>query len=85
MLVLGRRTGEKVKLVWRGETIEVVVVRSQTGKVRLGFDAPKDVAIYRPEVVPDDVEAIAGEQVAAKGEVDAGTEAGPNDSVGVVC
>lgn len=81
MLVLGRRTGEKVRMVWRGETIEVVVVRSQAGKVRLGFDAPEDVSIYRPEVVPD-VEAIAG--MGRKGILDTGTEAGPNESAGVV-
>lgn len=55
MLVLSRRVNEVVKI---GDDIEVVVVeildargrRISNCKVRLGFDAPRDVAIDRPEV-----------------------------------
>jgi carbon storage regulator CsrA len=51
MLVLHRRPGEKVYLELpdgRRVTITVVEFHGRSA-VKLGFDAPKDVAIYRPE------------------------------------
>jgi carbon storage regulator CsrA len=53
MLVLSRRIGEKVVLPDFGITVQVVDV-SRRGVVRLGFDAPLDVAIYREELLDRD-------------------------------
>src|SRR5689334_819088 len=48
MLVLSRRTGEKIVLPTLGITVEVVDVKG--GAVRLGIDAPPDVRIMRQEI-----------------------------------
>ena len=55
MLVLARKRGQKVKLDG-GITISVVAIRGD--KVRLGFDAPRDVNIWREELEnePTDLE-----------------------------
>lgn len=47
MLVFKRRQGESVNI---GDTILVKVVSMSGGGVRLGFNAPPDVAIHRSEV-----------------------------------
>lgn len=47
MLVLSREAGESIML---GDDIEIVVVRTGTEKVRIGIQAPKEVAINRREV-----------------------------------
>lgn len=49
MLVLSRKLGEKIFI---GENIVVTVVDIDRGKVRLGIEAPRDVAIYRQELLP---------------------------------
>ena len=49
MLVLSRKTGQTVYI---GEEIAVTILEvSQSGIVRLGFDAPRDVRIVREEVI----------------------------------
>jgi carbon storage regulator len=48
MLVLARRLHEKILLPTLDITIQVVAL--QGNMVRLGIDAPRDVAIYREEV-----------------------------------
>ena len=48
MLVLEREPGEIVKI---GDAIEVHVISIRGGKVRLGFTAPKDIAIPMQIVV----------------------------------
>lgn len=53
LLVLSRRAREWVTITTpSGETIRVCVVDVDRGKVRLGFDAAKDVAIMRDELLP---------------------------------
>jgi len=47
MLILTRKTGEKVKL---GNDIDVTVLEIDKGSVKIGFDAPKEVTILRHEV-----------------------------------
>ena len=47
MLVLTRKTGEKIKI---GENIYVSVLEISKSGVRLGIEAPKDVSILRHEV-----------------------------------
>lgn len=49
MLVLSRRSGQKV--VFRGLGITIDVKRSRGSVVRLGINAPDDVAILRDEVM----------------------------------
>lgn len=56
MLVLTRRTGEKILL---GDDIRLTVAAVHGGKVRLAVSAPADIRIRRAELtpVPDPVAA----------------------------
>ncbi|HEU0069247.1 MAG TPA: carbon storage regulator CsrA [Nitrospiraceae bacterium] len=47
MLVLSRKTGERIVI---GDGIEVVVLDTRRGHVRLGFIAPHEVRIHRQEI-----------------------------------
>ncbi len=47
MLVLTRKVGERIQI---GNNIVLTVVRIQGDKVRLGIEAPLDVAVHREEV-----------------------------------
>ena len=47
VLVLSRKQGEKIVI---GDNISVVVIEVRGAKVRLGIDAPRDVAVHREEV-----------------------------------
>lgn len=67
MLVLTRKVNEKVRL---GDDIIVTVVQLEKGSVKLGFDAPKHVPIYRDEVY----EKIRNENVRSAGGVSGNIE-----------
>lgn len=61
MLVLSRKIGEKIVI---GGNITITVLESPIGhhgRVRLGIDAPKEIAIHRLEV-QDRFQAPHGEQ-----------------------
>ncbi|MGH9856767.1 MAG: carbon storage regulator CsrA [Acidobacteriota bacterium] len=47
MLVLSRKKDEKIII---GDTITVMVIEIRGDKVRLGFDAPKEITVHRQEV-----------------------------------
>ena len=47
MLVLSRRTSERIRL---GDSIVVTVIRVNGERVRLGIEAPADVVILRDEL-----------------------------------
>ena len=47
MLVLSRKIGERIRI---GDAVTLTVVRIHGDKVRLGIEAPADVAIHREEV-----------------------------------
>jgi carbon storage regulator len=49
MLVLSRKLGEKIQI---GEDICVTVVDIDRGKIRLGIEAPREVPIFRQELLP---------------------------------
>ncbi|RLT20323.1 MAG: carbon storage regulator [Planctomycetota bacterium] len=49
MLVLSRKLGEKIYI---GDNICITVVDIDRGKIRLGIEAPRDVSIYRQELLP---------------------------------
>ena len=58
MLVLSRKVGEKILI---GDNISVTVVRVAQGIVRIGVEAPKNMAVVREEI-----KDRAGEHAAAK-------------------
>ncbi len=47
MLILTRRVGESLMV---GEDITVTVLGVKGNQVRIGIDAPKDVAVHREEI-----------------------------------
>ncbi len=54
MLILTRKAGESVIV---GNTIRISVIELSHGMVRLGFEAPSDVSIYRDEIYKEIAEA----------------------------
>lgn len=56
MLVLSRKVGEKILI---GEKVVITVVRITQGTVRIGVEAPRDMAVIRKEV--STVEKDSGE------------------------
>lgn len=68
MLVLSRKKDEKIVI---GDQITLMVIDIRGDKVRLGIEAPKDVAVHRQEVY----EAIQKEM-----EMDAAPKSELNDS-----
>ena len=50
MLVLSRKLGEKILI---GDSIVLTVVKIDRNQIRLGIEAPSDVAIYREEIAPN--------------------------------
>ncbi|NLG36562.1 MAG: carbon storage regulator CsrA [Clostridiales bacterium] len=53
MLVITRKTGESIVI---GDGIEITIADIQKGKVKIAIDAPRNVAIYRKEII-DEVRA----------------------------
>lgn len=51
MLTLTRKRGQSVVIDCPGGPVEVRVQEIERGKVRLSFDAPRDVKIYRNELL----------------------------------
>jgi carbon storage regulator len=47
MLILSRRAGQTVMI---GEGVTVTVLEVKGGRIRLGINAPRDVAVEREEV-----------------------------------
>ena len=68
MLVLSRKLGEKIYIA---DNICITVVDIDRGKIRLGIEAPRDVPIFRQELLgePKDAKKEPAEKptVAAKG------------------
>ncbi len=62
MLVLSRRTNEEVEI---GDDITVVVLSIQGDRVRLGFNAPREVPIHRKEVA-DSIRRHGRRQLASR-------------------
>lgn len=48
MLILQRRAGESIRI---GDNIEITVVATEGGRVRLAISAPNDVSILRSELI----------------------------------
>ena len=47
MLILTRRAGEALMI---GENVSIKVLGVKGNQVRIGIDAPKDVAVHREEI-----------------------------------
>ncbi|MDZ7640716.1 MAG: carbon storage regulator CsrA [Desulfurivibrio sp.] len=54
MLVLARRSGEAVAI---GDNIKIQVLEIKNGQVKLGIEAPEEVAVHREEVYQRILEA----------------------------
>ena len=48
MLILQRRAGESVRI---GDDIEITIVATEGGRVRLSISAPKEITILRSELI----------------------------------
>ena len=65
MLVLSRKLGEKIYI---NDNICITVVDIDRGKIRLGIEAPRNVPIFRQELIAEpaapkaDVPALATHQ-----------------------
>ena len=59
MLVLSRKVGEIVKI---GDDISITVVRVAGGAVRLGIEAPREVAVHREEIYDRLQQILDGEE-----------------------
>jgi carbon storage regulator len=64
MLVLSRRKDEKLVI---GDNIELTVIEIRGDSVKLGISAPRDIAIYRSEVLENirkaNIEAAGSQKV----------------------
>ena len=49
MLVLTRKLGESIVI---GDRVVVTVVKLGLGEVRLGIEAPREIAVFREEIAP---------------------------------
>jgi len=58
MLVLTRKSGESLII---GETIAVTIIEVRGGQVKIGVEAPREIAVYRKELL----EKIRSENVMA--------------------
>ena len=58
MLVLSRKVGERILL---GDQIRITVVRVSGGGVRLGIEAPSDIAVVREEVALSERPTVAAD------------------------
>jgi len=56
MLVLSRKLGEKILI---GDSIVLTIVKVDRNQIRLGIEAPSDVAIYREEIAPNRPDAAS--------------------------
>ena len=62
MLVLSRKLGEKIYI---SENICITVVDIDRGKIRLGIEAPREVPIFRQELLQDKANATPPNNTAA--------------------
>jgi carbon storage regulator len=47
MLVLTRKVGESINI---GDNIKITIINIDSGQVRLGIEAPKNVIVHREEI-----------------------------------
>ncbi len=64
MLVLSRKLGEKIYI---NDNICITVVDIDRGKIRLGIEAPREVPIFRQELVAAPPTVVTDKPILAKG------------------
>lgn len=64
MLVLTRKTNQSITI---GDDIEITVLSVSGDKVRIGIEAPRDISVFRREVL-DSADAESGEDGAEPAE-----------------
>jgi len=80
MLILTRRVGEAVMI---GEAVTVTVLGVKGNQVRIGIDAPKDVAVHREEIFERIRRGQFGDGAADANAADAGGgESSPGEAEG---
>lgn len=67
MLILTRKEGESLRL---GDDITVTVVSVKGGNVRIGIDAPRDLAVHREEIYEKISEGEGAVQEASNADAD---------------
>jgi carbon storage regulator len=60
MLVLSRKLGEKIRI---GDQICITVVDIDRGKIRLGIEAPREVPVFRQELLTPPAPPATSESV----------------------
>lgn len=71
MLILTRRVGETLMI---GDDVSVTVLGVKGNQVRIGIDAPKDIAVHREEIY----ERIRQEQM-GEADTDGGVDSAADD------
>jgi carbon storage regulator len=65
VLVIRRRAGQSVLI---GDSIEIEVVETSTGKVKLGITAPREIPVLRSELkLTSEQNRIAAQSVTSQG------------------
>jgi carbon storage regulator len=49
-LILSRKIGESIVIQVGNRKIKLIMVEQDNGSIKIGFEAPKDIKIYREEV-----------------------------------
>jgi carbon storage regulator len=62
MLVLSRKLGEKIII---GDNITITVIDIDRGKIRLGIEAPRNIPVYRQELLTNATQQPAGSNAPA--------------------
>jgi len=73
MLILTRRVGETLMI---GEDVTVTVLGVKGNQVRIGVNAPRNVAVHREEIFERIKREETGDETSAEGDVDAMDSAG---------
>ena len=47
MLILTRKSGERIRI---GDDVTITVLRVESGQVRIGIEAPREVPVHREEI-----------------------------------
>lgn len=68
MLVLSRKKGEKIRI---NDDIIIEILEVNSGTVKIGFTAPKQIKIYRDELYQKIVEENIMAKAVKKEEIDA--------------
>ncbi|USN53079.1 MAG: carbon storage regulator CsrA [Candidatus Nomurabacteria bacterium] len=69
MLILTRKLGENIRV---GDRVKIIILDVKGGQVKIGVDAPKNVAVHREEIydrVRDENRRASGVSAQAHGEV----------------